>query len=75
MCSTAMYIIVFNSRIIGIYSIYTFIYIYSQLPIRRTRKGPGKVSDLSEIQNIMQIRHDMRVKGFPKCGIIQQSTT
>ena len=30
---------------------------YSQLPISRTRKGPGKVSDLSEIQKIMQIIH------------------
>ena len=37
-----------------------YIYIYSQLPISRTLKGPGKVSDLSEIQNIMQIRHEMR---------------
>ena len=35
-------------------------YKYSQLPISRTRKGPGKVSDLSEIQNTMQIRHEMR---------------
>ena len=24
------------------------IYIYSQLPISRTRKGPGKVSDLAK---------------------------
>ena len=37
------------------------IYIYSQLPTGRTRKGPGKrvrlieMSELSEIQNIMQI--------------------
>ena len=43
--------------------------IYSQLPISRTRKGPGKVSDfkkmsdLSDIQSIMQIRHEMRSVG------------
>ena len=40
-------------------NIYIIIY-YSQLPISRTHKGPGKVSDLSEIKNIMQIIHEMR---------------
>ena len=32
-------------------------YIYSRLPISQTRKEPGKLSDLSDINNIMQIRH------------------
>ena len=41
------------------YYIHTY-YIYSQPSISRTRKGPGKVSDLSDIKNIMQIRHEMR---------------
>ena len=27
--------------------LYKYKYIYSQLPISRTRKGPGKVSDLT----------------------------
>ena len=45
-------------------------------------QGTGKrvrlieMSELSEIQNIMQInRATCSVKGLPKCGIMQKSTT
>ena len=47
--------------------IHIHLYIYSKLPISRTRKGPKQVSDLARcptyprfIQNIMQIIHEMR---------------
>ena len=32
------------------------IYIYSQLPTGRTRKGPGNVSDLSKCLNYQRFR-------------------
>ena len=54
-----------NSDIIIIYYIYIYIYIQST-PNKSDSQGTGKsvrlseMSDLSEIQNIMQIRHEMR---------------
>ena len=45
-------------------------------PDNSDSQGTGKsvqlseMSDLSEIQNTMQIRHDVRVKGLPKCVIM-----
>ena len=36
--------------------IYIYIYIYSQLPLSRTRKGPGKVSDLARYSTYPRLR-------------------
>ena len=62
--------------------IYIYIYIYIQsTPDKSDSQGTGKsvrlseMYDLSEIKNIMQIRHEMRIKWLPKYGIMQQSTT
>ena len=61
--------------------LYTYIYICSQLPISRTRKGPGKMFDLARFPTYPRLRisckYDMKcaVKWLPKYGIMQQSAT
>ena len=59
------------------------VYMYSQLPISRTSKGPGKVSELARCPTYPRLRisckYDMkcavRVKWLPKYGIMQQLAT
>ena len=70
------------NRLLSI-NIYIYIYIYIQsTPDRSDSQGTGKrvrlieMSELSEIQNIKQINSaTCSVKGLPKCGIMQKSTT
>ena len=46
----------------AIYNVHIYIYIYIQsTPDKSDSQGTGKVSDLSEIKNIMQIIHEMLI--------------